>query len=891
MLRGRHEEQRAVRALLDGARAGTSAALVLRGEPGIGKSALLEYAAEQARDMRVLRGTGVESEAELPFAGLHLLLRPVLDRVAALPAPQRRALSGAFGLGTGGGDRFMIGAGVLSLLAELAVREPLLCLVDDTQWLDRASAEALLFAARRLDREGVAILFAVREHAGALVSAGIPELCLTGLDERSAAELLADTGAVLPAGLREQLVAETGGNPLALRELPALVSAQGTHLGPLPLTSRVLDAFHHQVRGLPAATRTLLLIAAAEDTGDLPTLLRAAGELGVGAADLHPAEELGLMRLEGGTLVFRHPLIRAAVYQGEQLSQRIAVHGALAATHRDVDRRAWHLAAAATGPDESVAQDLEAAASRALLRQGHAAAAAGYERAAQLSTDTDSAIRRITLACEAGVHSGQLAWARARAERATREVTAPGVRSRLAEVRASADFVQGELARAYELFGESAATAEDPERAFWLRMRALHAVWAGGTDRRLIAEAVDRLDAPDGPLTAVAWLARWGTAEVLDRDTSEFPAVEGLLAEAAGEPRGMVEVASRAFTAARDEACAEIAAALVAGARTRGEVFALPAGLGLLTLAQVLLGEHREALVNGTEGMRIARDTDQPLWISYSAGALALLAAVQGDEPQCRRLAEQAGLDASATAGSRAGSTWAQAALVLLDLGHGRVQDAFDRALTVLNGPIRHQVAVVRCVPDLVEAAVRLGRAQDAAEPLALFARWARTLRQPWIDALLARCHALTTSDSEAEQHFLHALERHEPRSRPFERARTELVYGEWLRRSRRKNDARAHLNAALQVFEELGCTPWATRARTELGASGATVTQAARSHVFAELTPQELQISQLAAQGLSNRDIAAQLFLSPRTVAYHLYKAYPKLGISSRGELASLAR
>ncbi|HYH32578.1 MAG TPA: AAA family ATPase [Pseudonocardia sp.] len=899
MLRGRRAEQERIGALLDAARDGISGALVVRGEPGIGKTALLGHAAERAHGMRVLRGAGIESEAELPFAGLHLLLHAAVDRLDALPGPQRQALAGAFGLGTGGGDRFLIGAGVLSLLAQLAEEAPLLCLVDDAQWLDRPSAEALLFAARRLDREGVAIVFAVREHAGAFAPDGVPEVPLTGLDRESAAQLLDDLRTTLPAGARERLIRETHGNPLALRELPALIATQGAHLGVIPLTSRVLDAFHHQVRALPAESRSVLLLAAADDTGSVPVLLRAAAALGRGVADLQPAEASGLVSLATGTLAFRHPLIRAAVYHGAPLSQRVAAHAALADAYGDdADRRAWHLALAATGADERVAVDLEEAAGRAHLRAGHAAAAAAYERAAALSEDRAAAVRRITLACEAGAHAGQLEWARVTAERAARDVADPATLARLAEVRAGADFVQGELRRAHGLLvdGATGVAADDPERAFWMLMRAVHAAWAAATDDQLIAPTLDRFDAlgldRDGPLMAVAWLARWATTLVLERDPAGFPPLDQVVARAreagaAAGPRALVEVASRSFVAARDEECADIATTLVADARDHGMIDALPAGLGLATLSQVVLGRHREAWISGAEAVSLARDTGQPLWGSYAAGALAYLAAVEGDEERCREYVDAAACDGAVPAAALSGGTWAQAALALLDLGAGRVQDALDRLQVMARGPSRHLAAIVRSVPTEVEAAVRLGRAEEAVAPLDLFARWGAILRRPWIDAQLERCRALTAPDAGAERHYRRALVLHEAASRPFEHARTALLYGEWLRRARRKTEAREHLGAALAVFEELGSAPWAARARAELGASGArTAERPPAAAAAARLTPQELQITQLAAQGLSNRDIAAQLILSPRTVAYHLYKAYPKLGISSRGEL-----
>jgi len=667
MLRGRDAERTTIEALLDGARDGISGALILRGEPGIGKSALLGYAADYAAGMRVLRGIGVESEGELPFAGLHLLLRPALDRLGALPEPQREALSAAFGLATGrGGDQFMIGAGVLTLLADLAEDAPLLCLIDDAQWLDRASAEALLFAARRLDRDGVVMIFAVRDYADALASTGIAEIRLPGLDADSAALLLDDQGASLSPVMRDRIVTETRGNPLALRELPAVAGLPGAQLGPMPLTSRVLDAFHHQVRALPPPCQWLLLVAAADDTGALGLLMRAAGITGV--EDLQPAETRGLISLSPDQLVFRHPLIRAAVYHGAPLGQRIAAHLALAAAEgADIDRRAWHLAAATTGPDEQVAADLERAADRATARTGHAAAAAAYDRAAQLSADPIAATRRLVRAAEAGTHAGQLEWARVRADRALPNVSDIATQASLIAVRARAEFETGGLRAAHDQLIDGAVMIadHDPERAFWLVVEALHAAWASPTDRQLVADTVDRFDtvglAPDSPLMAVAWLSRWGTAVMLDRDTATFPPLGPLIAQAraagaAAGPHGQIEVASRAFMAGRDEESAEIAAALVADARAKGLLTPMPDGLGLLTLAQVLLGRHRDALISGTEALRIGRDSGHSLWVSYASGALAYVAAIQGDEVACRAHAEAAGPDHTAQPGSAAGS-------------------------------------------------------------------------------------------------------------------------------------------------------------------------------------------------------------------------------------------
>jgi DNA-binding CsgD family transcriptional regulator len=909
MLRGRAAEQGAIDALLAGAREGVSGALVIRGEPGIGKTALLHYAAARADGMRVLHGTGVESEVELPFAGLHLLLRPGLDLLRSLPGPQNRALSGAFGLATGEpGDRFLVGLGALTLLSELAEQAPLLCLIDDAQWLDRASAEALGFVARRLDREGIVILFAARDYPQAFASEGIPHMQLQGLDAMSAAALLQASEVTLPPDLQDQLIAETQGNPLALLELPPILAAaqhgSSLRLGPVPLTNRVLSAFSHQVRLLPPPAQTLLLAAAAEDTGDLAMLLRAGTRLGVNAADLQPAETSGLVSVTAGTLVFRHPLIRAAVYHGASLSQRIAAHHALAAAydgHRDTDRRAWHQAAAATGPDEQVAAELELTAGRAAGRSGYAAAAAAYERAAQLSEDAAAAARRLAHACEAALRSGNLDAALVLAERAGRDTADREIQARLAQVRASAHFGQGDMRTAHAVLTAGAASiaATDPARAFWMLSDALYALWLSPLDEDLIAASVAQFDTlalpPDDPLIPLAQLARWATAVSLGGSAEDLGSLDQVITQAGAvgataDPLRRVALAGAAMLPGRDDAAALFAAALVADSRARGTIVMLPAGLVMLAYAETVLGRHRSALISGTEGLQAARDIGQPPWINNACGALAYLAAIEGDEQRCRLYADEALLGPTARAGV-AGTTWAQAALALLDLGHGRAQDALDRLETLARSPTRHHIPAVRSAPDHIEAAARLGQAGRAAAPLALYARRAALMCQPWSDALLARCQALCASGSEAERHYIRALALHNRDSRPFDHARTQLVYGEWLRRARRRNEARVHLRAALETFQALGSLPWAAQASAALRASGAAAPWTAAPDIFAGLTPQELQIVELAARGMTNRDIAAQLFLSPRTVAYHLYKAYPKLGITSRTELPARIR
>jgi DNA-binding CsgD family transcriptional regulator len=899
MLQGRQIQQAAIDALLEQADAGASGALVLRGEPGIGKTALLDYAADRASgQMPTLRAIGIESEAELPFAGLHQLVRPALDRLGALPGPQSAALAAAFGLAqtadgpTSAGDRFLVGVGALSLLAEMA---PVLCLIDDAHWLDRASVEAMLFAARRLHRDGIVMIFTSRDYPGAFPAPGITDVPVPGLDAAAAAALLADRDAALPPGQRDQLIAATRGHPLALIELSVtgVITRPNAVGAPVPVTSRVIDAFGHQIRSLSGAARAGLLLAAADDTGDLALLYRA----GLDLAELQSAEEQGLVSIGGGTLEFRHPLIRAAAYHGATHNQRQAAHRALAiaCTGPDqADRRAWHLSVATTAPDEHVAAELERAGDRAVGRNGHAAATAAYQRAAQLSEDATAATRRLAQAAEAALDDGQHQTARELAGRAGRDAANTALTVRLLRVRALADVADGIMLGAYELnlAGAAAIAGSDPAQSLWMLMEAHQEIRQAPYDYDRIAATVRLLDSlpSDYGQRPLGWLIRWNAASVLGLDTTRYPDLGDTIAQvredAVGvDMRALMITAAAACLAGRDDAMKDIGQALVDEARTRGSIGLLPSGLSQQSWADTMLGNYRDARVGAAEGRQLALDLGQTFWADWMCGTLAYIAAIEGDEHACRDYAGQV----RATEQSAAAAPWAEAALIVLDLGYGRVADSLARMQAAATGPARYHPNITRMAPDLVEAAVRLGQPSQAAEAAGRFSRWAPLVGQPWADALHVRCQALIASDSEAERYYERALSLHEQDTRPFDQARTQLLYGEWLRRERRKRDARVQLLASLQTFDALGAWPWANQARTELTATGATAPQAAPPDLLAALTPQELQISRLAARGLANRDIAAQLFLSPRTVAYHLYKAYPKLGISSRAELPTL--
>ncbi|WP_371518053.1 AAA family ATPase [Kitasatospora sp. NBC_01300] len=908
MLYGREDEQSVVAGLLDAAREGRSGVLLLRGEPGIGKTALLDHAVGRAGEaFRVIRAAGVEYEAELPFAGLSLLLTPGLDRLHTLPGPQRRALEAAFGLAEESApvERLLVGLATLGLLAELATERPLLCVLDDAQWLDDASLDALLLAARRLQAEGVALLFAARTGGGApeLPTTGFPELRLTGLPEPDAARLLDHrAGPGLPAAVRERLLVEAAGNPLALTELPIDTGTQANTPGSpppapggLPLTSRLLIAFHGQVTGLPPATQTLLLVAAAEETGELDVVLPAAAALGVPAEHLGPAEESGLASVTPDRrIAFRHPLLRAAILQRAPHHQRLAVHQAIAGALPDGDRRTWHRAHAATAPDAALADALERTAVRAEARGAHGGAAAAYERAARLTPDRDAATRRLVLAAEAATEEGKLAQAETLADEAGARTDNPLAHALLDQVRATAHFWRGSYPTAYRLLLDAAGTAIEAPHAARMLFQAFHTAWYAGEEP--VIAVLDRLAAlplaDDDPLAPLARHLPAAVLPALGRPAPQPPTARDTAAAArkagAETPVDLVQLCGATLILGRDDETAELAGELVAEARAKGTIGVMPTLQFFLAEAELFHGRHRDAEVTATEALALARDTGQHQWTSQLTALLAYLAALDGDTDRCTRLtAESLATTGPQTAAPAAGRPWAHWALALLDLGHGRAGEAADRLLTLTTGPHRYHVSATRAVPDLVEAAVRYGTPERSAEPYERFARWSAAADRPWTEALRLRCQALLGPDELAESAYRAALDLHEGTHRPFEQARTALLYGEWLRRSRRRTDARPHLRAALETFERLAAHPWAARARTELTATGTPApTTSPTGTPDSPLTPQELQIARLAAQGLTNREIAAQLFLSPRTIAHHLYKAYPKLHITSRADL-----
>jgi DNA-binding CsgD family transcriptional regulator len=907
MLHGRSAEMARIDELLAAAQAGRSGALVVRGEPGVGKTALLDYAAATA-GMRVLRSTGIESESELPFAALHLLLRSGLARLDALPPPQASALRGAFGLAEApAADRFLIGLAALSLLAELAGDRALLCLVDDAHWLDRASADALLFAARRLEAEGVVLLMAAREDG--FHAARLAELTLGRLDGDASRALLAERASGLPSRLADRVLAEAAGNPLALIELPAALTDSPVPLtgfpAPLPLPRRIQQSYYRQVAGLPAPTRAFLLVAAAEESGDLSLIRRASQRLDVSATAVDAAERSGLVTVAQQTVAFRHPLVRAAVYQGATSAERAAAHAGLAGAldgELDADRRAWHQAAAADGPDEPAAAELEQAAARARQRLGYAAAAAALERAARLTPGPADQARRLIAAAGAALDAGLPDTALALADQAQPLTAEPAARAEIARIRAWVAMERGAMRSVHELVVAGAApiAGSDPaSAAAMLMLGAVAGSWAG--DAKLVQDAADRmarlepsqpssLPGPAGLVPGRASLQ--AMADLLaGRPALGVPGIRELIAAVRRDPAGQLDVgfyaANMALLIGDFDTAGELMLSTAQACRVQGVIrFLAPLSLGL-SYASFGQNRFRFAAETAIEGLRLAEDTGQPVRIAGLHSMLALLAAVRGDEPRCRDLAADA-LDQSAVEEVANVTTMAEWALGLLDLGLGRYGAALEQFELTATATLRHVIQATLFAPDQVEAAMRLGAAERAAEPLARFADWARATGQPWAQAALHRCQAMVTAGESAEDHYREALHLHAGSGHPFEHARTALLYGEWLRRNRHGTDARPRLRSALALFERTGAVPWTDRARAELRAAGELTVQGAPAlDQLSLLTPQELRVVRLAASGATNRDIAAQLFISPRTVSHHLYRAFPKLGVINRTALA----
>jgi DNA-binding CsgD family transcriptional regulator len=875
----------------------------LRGEPGVGKTALLDYAAGRANGARVLRATGIETESELAFAGLHQLLGTDVERIDSLPAPQAAALRGVFGLAEAeGADPFLISLGVLSLLAELAEEQPVLCVVDDAQWLDDPSASALLFVARRIEAEGIVFVFAVREGEERRFDApGLPSVAVAGLDETAARALLEGrVGDGLAPAVREQLVAETAGNALALLELPATLSSDQLSgreplTQPVPIGTGLEAAYLSRVHRLPDATQTLLLFAAAEDSGELAVILRGAASRDITGDALEPAERDGLVTVMDGRLHFRHPLVRSAIYQGATFAERQRTHVALADAldEADVDRRAWHRAAAAEGPDEEIARDLEASAERASVRGGHAAAATALERAAGLSADDRNRTLRLLGAADA-------AWLAGKTERARALLTDAGLRGP-ADLKVHVTKLQGRIDVRSGVFADACAdlmaaarglAESDPATALELLAEAEDATFYTGNLELILeigelAESIAAESTAGDRFTSLLLIGlRLGFAQGTAAGTP-------MLREALelGKNSTNIDVLLRAGRISAFLGDGVTGALLTERAlrvaRESGSVATLPRVLAPAAWVEWRLGRYPSARMYGTEALRLATETGQERGMALTS--LALVAGSQGRDDECRANAHEA-MERAHERGASLLQSQACWALGLLELGHGR----FDEAARTLergfggDGSFAHPALARHMIPDYVEAAVRAGRLEGLDGTVDVYELWAQNSNQPWSLGLLEGCRALISDGDDAEAHFRRSLELLPAAQRPFEYARTELLLGEFLRRNRKRREARDYLRAAMTAFEQLGAAPWEERARNELRATGETARKRDAS-TLGDLTPQELQIARLVASGARNREVAAQLFLSPRTIDYHLRKVFMKLGISSRAELAQM--
>ena len=898
VLLGRAEERELLDRLLENVRAGQSAVLVVRGEAGVGKTALLHYCARQASGFRVARIAGVESEMELPFAGLHQLCAPMLGRLGALPQPQQVALGVALGLSSGPApDRFLVALAALSLLAEVAAERPLLCLVDDAQWLDGASGQVLGFVARRLLAESVAIVFAVRDPTDGRELLGLPELGLGGLAENDARALLAT---VVPGRLdergRDRLVAETRGNPLAILELPrGLAATQLPGAFGLPgahaLSGRIEESFLRRLEALPEETRLLLLVAAAEPVDDPLLVWRAAERLGIGLSGATAEDTEGLLAI-GERVAFLHPLVRSAVYRSASVRERRAVHLTLAQVtdaQVDGDRRAWHLAAAAPAPNEEVAFELERSAGRAQARGGLAAAAAFMRRSVALTRDPALRVDRALAAAQASLHAG--AFDAALELLATAEAGIPD------ELQcARVDLLRGQVASA-------TAGTEAPAQ---------------------LLKAARRLEPLDPGLARETYLDAWGAALFAGRLASGGDLLDvSRAARAAPRPTYaphpsdlLLDGLAELVTEGRSAAAPALRRAVSA---FRGERISVEKGLQwgvLASSAAVELWDFEswDALI--TRQMELARDAGAlaPLSIALNGEGIVvtwrgdfaaaarviveadavteatgtriapygglLLAALQGREDEAGALIDATIKDATA-GGEGLAVQYAQWTTAILYNGLGRYEDALAAAQQASEVTPELFIAVW-ALPELIEAAIRSGNADLAPAALERLVESADASATDWGLGIAARSRALLSEREAAEDSYAEAIDRLSRTRLRAELARAHLLYGEWLRRQGRRTDARTQLRTAHEMLDTIGMEAFAERARRELVATGA---RARKRTVETrdELTPQEQQIARLARDGLSNPEIGGRLFLSPRTVEWHLKKVFTKLAISSR--------
>ena len=905
MLVGRQRELEHLAELLAQARHGTAGSVVVRGEPGVGKSALLEALVAQAGDALVLRTQGLEVETPLAFAALHRLLLPVTRLRDDLPAPQARALRIAFGEEDGPAvEPFLVAIATLSVLTASAEESTVLCVVEDAHWLDPATADALLFCARRLGADRVLLLFSARDSSSTPFRPdGIEELVLSGLPPDEARVLLSQRLDTLPATeVTDRLIVETGGNPLALLELPTELSADQLHgAAPLPtqlhLSTRVERAFLDRSRLLPTPVQSLLLLAAADDTGQLTVVRGAASTLGLAEGALEAAVASGLLLSDDVSIAVRHPLVRSAIYQAATGEQRRRIHRALAdalATLGDIDRAAWHRAAAAEGPDADVAAALELVGSRAERRGAYVSALGAYERAAALTTLTAQKAPLTLAAARNAWACGETGRARALLATARRLDPDPLLLTGIARLQGRIEVNLGSATDAHRIFVEAAHAVHeiDPSRALEMAvaaaiMRTYGADSGSGVETGDIDVEVNDRDSPrtvclKQMLVAMTLAARGDWAE----------AVTALdVAVAHGDAVDDVDVLGNLGNAALqlgdDDAQQHFYGVALSRAREAGAVMVVIYALQRLCFGHLVAGDWAAVRSCAVEALELGTSLRQRALTAPPLAWLTLLAALQGRDDYDGLLADLDEVVAAYPLGILTDpvhdlTRWARGAHA------AAAGDTFGAVhhLSQLRLPaVAHMAAAER-----IDAAVRAGEpdlARTWVEELAVFAE---ATGRPWALATVAYGRAMTAGSSTAgvEPLFGDALAHHAHADRAYDKARTHLAYGEWLRRTQRRVDARGHLRNALEIFGDLRADPLAQRAAEELRASGETARKRDPS-TLVKLTPMELKVAQLVSSGLSNKDVAAQIWVSPRTVAFHLRNVFAKTGVSSRGELAQL--
>jgi DNA-binding CsgD family transcriptional regulator len=901
MLYGRDGEQQQLSDLIYRGFAGVGGALLVRGEAGIGKTALLQTVRKsaEAQGARVLSALGVQAEASVPFAGLHQLLSPYLfDHIGSLPERQQKALYAAFGMADDiTPQMFSVGLASLELISGLAEEFPVVLVVDDAQWIDAPSSEVLAFIARRLEAERAVMLLSVRDgHETVFNDAGLPELALTALDHDSATQLLLARAPELEPAVRQRLLAEAAGNPLALVELPTALDngdAPRTPLPWLPTSRRLERSFLSRVEALPDEAQTLLLITAADDRADLAEILKATAVMDgrdTSIVTMEAAVAAGLVELSGHEVRFRHPLVRSAIYHAATPSRRIDAHAALATVLTgQQERRAWHRAAASPGPDDNVALDLEAAAAKALLRGAPRAAAEALRQAAQFSNPNTHRGRLLLRSAEINFELGNASAAREQIAEAQSSRLETAERLRLAlwsESLNEESWFSPERVRAFADTADLLADTESDGAA--LALRALWPLsigcWYGNPSaqtRAMVVKTARRLQRSDNdpmvlsiaacadPVTEAAWVI--SETMQLAPDAVDDPVEQHAL--------GASLTAVWAYELSWPYLCAA-----VDGLRRQGRIGLLGEALASQAWAAIPLGKHRLARSAAEEARRLSRDTGRSRWAYVADLALATLASERGESTD--GLIQDAEVELLSM-GAQSILGFAQFARARQSIVGNHFDEAFEQLSRVLDPSdvTYHPFVGYLGIADLIEAAMRTNREEKAKQYLAQLEILAEKTKAPYLVAMATYARPLVSADERAEVLFQQAQESRLLANWPFHRARLLLAHGRWLRRQRRVTEARRPLRAALEGFDALGITAFGQATRSELRASGDTVGQPTTDAID-RLTSQELQIARMAATGLTNREIGIRLFISHRTVGQHLHRIFPKLGITSRGQL-----